>query len=73
MEALERDYCVDLKGFEFHAHFPPEFIGRSVLVRALLWLVPFAGAVARRREIYAPVTLAMVDAAVRSGRWESVR
>jgi hypothetical protein len=70
MEALEKQYGVDLRGFNFPAHFPPEFAGRSLLTRAILWLVPFAGAVARSRERYAPVTLYMVDAALRRGQWE---
>lgn len=73
METLESDYGVDLNGFDFNAHFPLEFGGRNGLERVLLWLLPFAGAVACSRQTYAPVTLHMIDAAIRCGRWEGAR
>lgn len=61
-------YGVDLSGFEFEKFFPPEFAGKNTLTRTLLWLIPFAGSVARRRDNYLPLTLEMIDRAIRSKR-----
>ncbi len=70
MEVLAEHFGVDLSGFEFEQFFPREFEGKSVLTRVLLWLVPFAGAVARRYGKWSPLTLARIDRAIRNKRWE---
>jgi hypothetical protein len=67
---LPDHYHVDLSGFEFEKFFPPEFAGKNMLIRALLWIVPFAGNAARQRNEYLPLTLEMIERAMRSKRWE---
>lgn len=67
---LADHYGVDLSGFEFEKFFPPEFAGTNMLTRTLLWLIPFAGSVARRRDNYSPLTLEMIDRAIRAKRWQ---
>ena len=66
---LADQYHVDLSGFEFEKFFPPEFAGKSMLTRALLWIVPFAGKASRQRDEYLPLTLEMVDGAIRARKW----
>jgi hypothetical protein len=68
LELLQSDYGVELQDFDFQSHFPPEFEGQNALARTLFWLVPFAGAVARSRKGYSPVTLRKIDEAFRCGR-----
>lgn len=69
MELLAKDYHVDLSGFEFEKFFPPEFVGKNMLTGFLLQLVPFAGRAARQRGVYLPLTLEMIDGAMRAERW----
>lgn len=66
---LTDHYHVDLSGFEFEKFFPPEFAGKNMLTRALLWVVPFAGHAARQRGEYLPLTLEAIDRAIRTKRW----
>lgn len=69
MEILRDQFHVDLSGFEFEKFFPPEFAGGNWLIRTLLWIVPFAGQAARRRTEFLPLTLEMVDEALRHKRF----
>ena len=69
MGVLADQYHVDLNGFEFEKFFPPEFAGKSMVTRALLWAVPFAGNAARQRQEYLPLTLEMIDRVMRSKQW----
>jgi len=73
MEALVDHYHVDLSGFEFEKFFPAEFVGKNVLTRTLLWLVPFAGSATRQRVEYLPLTLKMIDRLMRTKHWRSVQ
>ena len=67
---LADHYHVDLSGFEFEKFFPPEFAGKNMLTRALLWIVPFAGNAVRQSSERLPLTLDMIDRAIRSKSWE---
>jgi hypothetical protein len=67
---LTDQYCVDLSGFEFEKFFPPEFEGKNMLTRALLWIVPFAGKAASQRSGRLPLTLDMIDRVMRSKSWK---
>ncbi len=67
---LTEHYHVDLSGFEFEKFFPPEFAGKNMITRALLWIVPLAGNAARQRSERLPLTLDMIDRAIRSKSWE---
>jgi len=69
---LANCYHVDMSGFEFEKYFPLEFAGRNKLSRVLLWFVPFAARVARRRGEYVPLTLDMIDRTIRAKRWCTV-
>lgn len=69
MEALIDHYQVDMTGFEFEKFFPPEFAGKNLITRTLLWLVPFAGKAARQRGQYLPLTLETIDRTIKSKRW----
>ncbi len=69
MEVLADHYRVDLSGFEFEKFFPPEFAGKSPLARVLLWIVPFTDKVARKSGEYLPLTLEMIERAIRTKQW----
>jgi hypothetical protein len=69
MEMLVNRYRVDLTGFGFGRYFPAEFVGKSMLTRTLLWIVPFAAKAVRRREEYLPLTLEMIDRMLQAKRW----
>jgi Protein of unknown function (DUF1493) len=69
MELLAKDYRVDLSGFEFEKFFPPEFVGKNMLTGFLLQVVPFAGKLARQGNEYLPLTLEMIDGAMRARKW----
>ncbi|MCW7536262.1 DUF1493 family protein [Aquabacterium sp. A7-Y] len=69
MGVLVDHYQVDLSGFEFDKFFPPEFAGRNMLTRVLLWIVPFAGKAARDQGEYRPLTMSMLDRVIRDKRW----
>ncbi len=69
MEVLADHYLVDLSGFEFERFFPPEFAGKSPLTRALLWMVPFAEKATRKDYEYLPLTLEMIERAMRTKQW----
>ena len=71
MDVLAKEYYVDLRNFQFERYFPSEFQGRTFASRVLLWLVPFASSVARRRGNYQALTLGMIDRAIRTKRWEA--
>ncbi len=69
MEVLAEHYRVDLSGFEFKRFFPLEFAGKNQLIRVLFWIVPFAGNAARKNDEYLPLTLEMIESAIRTKRW----
>ena len=69
MSVLTDRHHVDLSGFEFEKFFPPEFAGKNMLTRALLWVVPFAGNAARQSGDYVPLTLKAIDRAISTKRW----
>jgi hypothetical protein len=71
IERLIVDYHVDLSGFEFEKFFPPEFEGEDMLTCTVLWLVPFAAAIVRRRkrDTYLPLTLGMIDNMIHTKKW----
>jgi hypothetical protein len=69
MEVLVDRYHVDMTGFEFDKFFPQEFAGKNALTRALLWIAPFAGNVARQRSEYQPLTLNRLDQVIHIKRW----
>ena len=70
LEVLAEHFFVDLSDFEFEKFFPTEFDGKRAITRFFLWIVPFAGGVARRRGKWRPLTLEMVDRTIRAKRWE---
>lgn len=72
IDVLTDQYHVDPGGFEFEKFFPPEFAGKSMLSRVLLWIVPFAGKLERQRGEYLPLTLEMIENAMRAKRWLAV-
>jgi hypothetical protein len=69
MEVLVDSFNVDLTTFLFERYFPLEFPGRSCLSRYLLWQIPFARRLAEKRATYDPVTLEMIDTAIRTKKW----
>ncbi|WP_311239034.1 MULTISPECIES: hypothetical protein [unclassified Xanthomonas] len=71
MEVLAEHYYVDLGGFEFEKFFPPEFSGRSIFTRTLLWIVPFAGKAARQGGEYLPLTLGTIERVMRAKQWSA--
>lgn len=71
IDMLVVEYHVDLSGFEFEKFFPPEFEGEDMLTCTVLWLVPFAAAIVRRRkrDTYLPLTLGMIDNMIHTKKW----
>lgn len=69
METLEKEFNVDMSQFEFENYFPPEFAGGSTIERLLYWIVPPLARKQRRAEDFRPVTLRMIDEAIRERRW----
>ncbi|WP_411885984.1 hypothetical protein [Polaromonas sp. YR568] len=72
IDMLAHQYQVDLTGLEFEKFFPPEFAGKSMLTRTLLWVMPFAGKAVRQRGEYLPLTLGMIEKVIRTKRWSAV-
>ena len=70
MEVLGKQYQVDLANFQFEKFFPTEFQGKNMLTRTLLWLIPFANMASRQRNNYQPLTLSMIDRAIRTKHWQ---
>jgi hypothetical protein len=70
MEVLSYHYLVDLSGFEFERFFPPEFAGKNQLARVLLCFVPFVDKAVRNTCEYLPLTLGMIEQAIRAKRWK---
>jgi len=70
MNVLADRYHVNMAGFEFDSFFPQEFAGKNALARALLWITPFAGTLARRSGEYEPLTLNMLDQVIHSKQWK---
>ncbi|MDR4517580.1 MAG: DUF1493 family protein [Nitrosomonas sp.] len=68
MSVLEDYYHVDLSDFEFEKFFPPEFIGKNMFTRSFLWFFPFMGNTIRKHGKYLPLTLRMIEAALKHNR-----
>lgn len=69
METLEKEYAVDMSEFRFDDYFPPEFVGNSAVHRILYWIAPPLARKHRRADDFRPVTLRMIDTAIREQRW----
>jgi len=69
MEVLADHYRVDLSGLEFEKFFPPEFAGSSPLARVLLSFVPFTNMASKKNGEYLPLTLEMIEQAIRTKQW----
>lgn len=73
IEVLVDRYQVDVSGFDFEKFFPPEFEGKNWLTRTFLWIIPFARGAARRCAEYLPLTLEMIETAIRRKRLSSAQ
>lgn len=69
IDVLANSFSVDMTRFVFLDYFPPEFEGDNLLSRAITWIIPFAGKVARSRRTLLPLTLGMIDHVMQSKRW----
>lgn len=69
LETLAEGFGVDLSQFEFDDYFPREFPGRNWLERTVRWVVPGLGK-PRPASEYKPITLAAVEKAIETGRWQ---
>jgi len=69
MEVPSDEYRVDLTGFEFERFFPPEFIGKTVLLRLWLWAIPSAADSMRRRTQYGTLELGRVGKVIAAHGW----
>ena len=70
MEILAEHYLVDLSGFEFEKFFPSEFAGKSTLTQLILRIVPFAEKIVREKVEYLPLTLEIIERAMRTKKWD---
>jgi hypothetical protein len=69
---LAARFCVDMSNFVFDDYFPPEFEGRNWLEAVIFSSIPFLHRVLRRRKTYRPLTLRMIDEAMKVGRWQNI-
>jgi Protein of unknown function (DUF1493) len=69
LEILQERFGVDLSEFEFGKYFPPQFEGSNKLEAFILTSIPFASMIVRRRRTYLPLTLEMINRAIRAKRW----
>jgi hypothetical protein len=68
-QLLQDKFGVDLSDFDFRKYFPPQFEGRNRLEAFILTSIPFASRIVRSRRTYSPLTLEMIDRALRAKRW----
>ncbi|MCW8205120.1 DUF1493 family protein [Verminephrobacter aporrectodeae subsp. tuberculatae] len=67
------DFGVDFGDFEFDKFFPREFGCKNWFTMTLILFVPFVGTTLRERHDYLPLTLGMVDEAIRTKCWRLVK
>lgn len=70
LEVLHTEFHVDLSNFDFELHFPSEWAQpNSRLEKILFRIFPGIDRLLRERKNYAPITLAMIDRAIRDRKW----
>jgi hypothetical protein len=70
IQILERKFGVDLSNFRIDRYFPAEFEGKNKLQAFILGLAtPIESRLIRDRDLYAPLTLGMINCWIRDGRW----
>ena len=69
LEVLRTQYQVDLSSFEFTKYFPEERPYKSFAERIVFDFLPFGLWFASRKESWQPLTLAMIDAAISTKKW----
>ena len=72
MEELRDGHAVNMENFRFEDYFPEEFVGDSLAQKILYWILPVLGRRRRRIGPYRPITLKMLDQAIRDRTWSSV-
>jgi hypothetical protein len=74
IDVLVNQYNVDMTGFDFARYFPPEFAGKTMLTRALIWTFPYIWKLFSPRDEgsdFLPLTLEMIEQAIHQKRWPS--
>lgn len=72
LEILRKQYQVDLSNFEFTKYFPEEYPYDTFAERIVFNFLPFGRWFASRKVTWRPLTLAMVDAAIRAKKWQDL-
>jgi hypothetical protein len=70
IRALEGKFGVDFSNFRIDRYFPPEFEGKNKFQAFILNIAtPIESRLIRDRDLYAPLTLGMINRWIRDGRW----
>jgi hypothetical protein len=72
VEFLAGRFCVDMSNFVFDDYFPPQFEGRNRFEAVIFNSIPFLHRILRGRKTYRPLTLRMIDEAMKVGRWQNI-
>ena len=70
MDFLAARFSVDMSNFVFDYYFPPQFEGRNRVEAVLFNSIPFLHRILRRRRAYRPLTIRMIDEAMKVGFWQ---
>jgi hypothetical protein len=72
IRVLESKFGVDFSNFRIDRYFPPEFEGKNKFEAFILNLAtPIESRLIRDRDLYAPLTLGMINRWIRDGRWSA--
>jgi hypothetical protein len=71
IEFLAQEYGVDVSNFDFDRHFPREFPGDTHFASVIGSFIPFWRFFQNRKKQFSPVTLLMIDQAIKSKHWQS--
>ncbi|MGV7206217.1 DUF1493 family protein [Oxalobacteraceae bacterium A2-2] len=66
---LKEKYGINLGHFVFEQYFPVEFPGTSSAERVFYWIFPFLRKWGPDSNVFYPLTLEMIDRAIRSKKW----
>jgi hypothetical protein len=70
IQYLENEFKVDVSNFEFDRYFPREFPGNNDFVSIVGSIIPFWRYFYNKKKQFEPLTLSMIDRAIKSKHWQ---
>jgi Protein of unknown function (DUF1493) len=64
LEELSKCHQIDLSQFDPTRYYPTEFAGNGLFSRIFIPFIPFLDNYLRKRRVFAPLTLGMIDDAI---------